>query len=151
MPTWNAKSEEESLEYLYPALAKEWHPIKNPMSPKDIRPDVYKSVWWICPNGHEYQSWVYYRTVRGRGCPICSGRRFCKENCLKIVNPGLAQEWHPTKNKPLPPDQVLPNSNKKVWWLCPKGHEWEANISNRNHGTGCPFCNRDRRRSSKEK
>jgi hypothetical protein len=142
VPFWNAKSEEESLEYLYPTLAKEWHHIKNPMSPKDIKPEVNKLVWWICPNGHEYQSWVYYRTVRGRGCPFCSGRRLCEENCLNTVNPGLAQEWHPTKNNPLTPNQVFSHSNKKVWWVCSNGHEWEATICNRSNGTGCPQCPR---------
>ncbi len=150
MPTWNPKSKKESLEYLYPALAKEWHPDKNQISPRDIKPNACKPVWWICPNGHEYLSWVYYRTVRGWGCPFCSGRIFWKENCLKTVNPGLAQEWHPTKNKPLTPNQVWPNSHKKVWWVCSRGHEWEARISNRNYGSKCPFCNKSRSRASEE-
>ena len=34
----------------------------------------------------------------------------------------------------------MPNSDKKVWWKCSKGHEWEATIINRNKGTGCPYC-----------
>ena len=32
------------------------------------------------------------------------------------------------------------NSNKKVWWKCIKGHEWEAIIANRNKGKKCPYC-----------
>jgi Probable Zinc-ribbon domain len=143
VPTWKAKSEEVSLEYLYPALAKEWHPIKNPMSPRDIRSDVYKSVWWICPNGHEYQSWVYYRTVRGRGCPFCSGpgRRFCEENCLQTVNPALAQEWHPSKNGSLIPQNIKARACETVWWLCPKGHSYQTMVHYRTvRGWGCPYC-----------
>lgn len=32
-------------------------------------------------------------------------------------------------------------SNKKVWWKCKNGHEWQAIISNRtNKNQGCPFC-----------
>ncbi|MBT6207676.1 MAG: zinc-ribbon domain-containing protein [Francisellaceae bacterium] len=38
----------------------------------------------------------------------------------------LAQEWHKEKNGKLKPEDVTKNSNKKVWWQCKKGHEWEA-------------------------
>jgi hypothetical protein len=34
----------------------------------------------------------------------------------------------------------MPNSNHKVWWKCKKGHEWEASVSSRNRGNGCPYC-----------
>ena len=29
---------------------------------------------------------------------------------------------------------------KRVWWTCECGHEWEAKISNRSNGNGCPYC-----------
>ena len=60
---------------------------------------------------------------------------------LATVNPELAAEWHPTKNDDLKPSDFLPNSSKKVWWLCSKcGYDWEANIGARNRGNGCPIC-----------
>jgi len=34
----------------------------------------------------------------------------------------------------------MPNSNKKAWWKCKKGHEWQATINSRNNGIGCPYC-----------
>ena len=34
----------------------------------------------------------------------------------------------------------MPNANKKVWWICERNHEWEATISSRNNGAGCPCC-----------
>ena len=146
MPTWNAKSKKESLEYLYPTLAKEWRPSKNgSLTPQEIKARACKSVWWICPNGHEYETLVYNRTVRGWNCPFCSGRRACKDNCLKTVYPGLAREWHPTKNGSLTPKDVVSGSSKKVWWVCSNGHEWEATIHNRNRRTGCPFCFRSKK------
>ncbi|MDP6459151.1 MAG: zinc-ribbon domain-containing protein [Candidatus Bathyarchaeota archaeon] len=62
--------------------------------------------------------------------------------------PELAEEWHPTKNGDLKPAQVTPGSGIKVWWKCSKrGHGWEAVTKERTRGTGCPFCNRERRRS----
>ena len=50
---------------------------------------------------------------------------------LLAVQPGIAEQWHPVKNGDLTPKNVLPYSNKKVWWVCSKGHEWEARINNR--------------------
>ena len=35
---------------------------------------------------------------------------------------------------------VLPQSSKKVWWLCDFGHEWQSTIANRSNGNGCPYC-----------
>jgi len=45
---------------------------------------------------------------------------------LKVFNPGLAAQWNPVKNGDLTPGAVTPGSGKKVWWLCEKGHEWQA-------------------------
>jgi len=56
--------------------------------------------------------------------------------------PHLVKEWHPTKNKELTPKQVAYGSNKKAWWLCNKGHDWETTPNQRTKpsGSGCPFC-----------
>ncbi|MCT1449571.1 zinc-ribbon domain-containing protein [Corynebacterium sp. p3-SID1194] len=59
---------------------------------------------------------------------------------LSAENPDLAKQWHPTKNQPLTPDQVTTGSGRKVWWIGPCNHEWEANINNRVRGAGCPYC-----------
>lgn len=133
--------EQESLQSLYPTLAEEWHPNKNgSLTPQEVKARACKMVWWLCPNGHSYQKWVQYRTVRGYGCPICSGRKVSKENCLKSVSPDLAKEWHPTRNRILTPTDVTHGSTKVVWWRCKNGHEWQAMIDMRSRGSGCPRC-----------
>ncbi|NIP32735.1 hypothetical protein GWN26_07380, partial [Candidatus Saccharibacteria bacterium] len=133
-------SPEYNLHAVNPLMAKEWHPLKNgKLSPKDVTPRSNKKVWWQCKKGHEWQSTVSHRS-RGQGCPYCSGRNATKENCLESVNKALAKEWHPTKNGTLTPANVTPGSGKKVWWLCRNGHEWQAFISNRSKGIGCPYC-----------
>ena len=59
---------------------------------------------------------------------------------LAVTYPQLVPEWHSTRND-LTPDEVTPQSSRKVWWQCLKGHEWQAAISNRSRsGTGCPYC-----------
>jgi len=60
---------------------------------------------------------------------------------LSVINPRLAKEWHPTRNGDLTPRNVTPGSGKKVWWICTRGHEWQARVYSRNRGSGCPVCN----------
>ena len=35
---------------------------------------------------------------------------------LSTTHPELAEQWHPTKNDELTPDDVVAGSNKKAWW-----------------------------------
>lgn len=109
------------------------------LTPNDVTPNSNKKVWWQCENGHEWEAVISNRT-RGNGCPFCYGRYALDGDNLQIVNPALARQWHPTKNQGLTPADIKTGSNKKVWWQCEKGHEWEAVISNRTSGSGCPIC-----------
>ena len=64
-----------------------------------------------------------------------------KEMSLLATYPELSKEWHPHKNKSLLPKNFSPNSSVKAWWLCEKGHEWQAVISSRSSGGKCcPYC-----------
>jgi hypothetical protein len=121
-------------------LCNEWHPSKNAnLAPQDVTPNSHKKVWWVCKNGHEWRVSIANRN-KGRGCPYCAGQKVCIDNCLKTLNLNLANEWHPTKNGELTPEDVVSGSRKKVWWLCKKRHEWKASIFSRSLGTGCPYC-----------
>lgn len=48
------------------------------------------------------------------------------ELSLAKTDPEIAAQWHPTKNGTVTPAEVRPNSFKKRWWTCEKGHEFEA-------------------------
>lgn len=54
--------------------------------------------------------------------------------------PILAAQWHLTKNGNKFPEDVKFGSNVRIWWVCEKGHEWEATPHNRTKGQGCPKC-----------
>ena len=125
----------------YPALARQWHPVKNqPLLPTEVLPGSHRKVWWLCPKGHEWQAQIKSR-VSGCNCPVCANRMLIPgENDLNTVHPELAQQWHPTCNGTLTPRQVLPGSHRKVWWLCSKGHTWQAEVAARVSGNGCPIC-----------
>lgn len=128
-----------------PELAKQWSFEKNGnLTPRMITRGSHKKIWWNCSEGHEWQAAVYNR-INGYGCPYCAGQKTIKgRNDLATTNPELAKEWHPTKNGDLLPCDVKEHSNKKAWWICSKGHEWQAVISSRAAGSGCPYCSGQR-------
>lgn len=65
---------EKSLAIVNPAVAAEWHPAKNgEVSPRQVDADHVMNVWWLCPNGHEYQATVRSRARGNRRCPTCYG------------------------------------------------------------------------------
>ena len=127
----------------FPNIAQEWHPTKNgDLTASDVKYCSSQKVWWICPEGHEYKQAVVQRTSRGQGCPICSSHKVLKEfNDLSTTHPEIAKEWHPTKNKKLTPADVIAGSQKKVWWLCSKGHSFLQSIIKRTkRNYNCPYC-----------
>ena len=136
------------LQFVFPEIAKEWNYEKNgELNPDQIVAHSNRKVWWLCPRGHEYEAAVSWRTSinRKRNCPYCANKKVLKGfNDLATVCPDVASEWHPSKNGKLRPDEVLSSSTKKCWWLCPKGHTYQASLNNRVHAgkqnTGCPIC-----------
>lgn len=139
----NIVAKRGSLAENNPELAREWHPIKNaPLTPWDISAGNDKKVWWRClkDERHEWEAAINSRNS-GVGCPICSGHKIIVGiNDLKTVRPDLAEEWHPTKNGSLKPTDVTLHNGRNIWWICKKGHIWNAKIANRADGNNCPFC-----------
>ena len=124
------------------SLLDEWMPERNgEIHPFSISYGSEKKVWWKCKEGHEWTATVNSRTM-GHGCPYCSGRMAVQgKNDLQTVYPNIAKEWHPLKNGELKPFEVTCRSNRKIWWLCTQGHDYEATINNRiRGGNGCPYC-----------
>ena len=117
----------------------------------------HQKVWWRCPQGHSYRSEVRIR-ARGTGCPFCAGHTVLpEENSLAAKFPDLLSEWDTEKNSPLlpqlaeqwdrkkngalTPEAVSAYSNRRVWWLCDKGHSFCAVIAHRvNRESDCPYC-----------
>jgi hypothetical protein len=135
-------SKENNLLAVSPETAKLWHPTKNgDLSPDQVTPHSGKKVWWRCRKGHEWKTTVGGMQSSKTGCPYCSGRIASEVYNLAVLFPELVKEWHPTKNGNLTPEQVTPGSDRKVWWQCKKGHEWQAIIGNRTRKKyNCPYC-----------
>ena len=138
-----AQAGENDLATLFPELALQWHPIKNgALSPEQVLPGSHRTVWWVCEKGHEWRASAASRTCGASGCPVCTGKKvIAGENDLASQFPAIAAQWHPSRNETLTPQQVTPNSNRKVWWRCGKGHDYRAVVAARTvSGSGCPYC-----------
>ena len=127
-----------------PELAKEWDVHKNlPSKPSEVLFTTSNKYWWICPKGHSYKAGVNNRYYNNTGCPYCSNQKvLVGYNDLKTVCPDLLNEWNYKRNLDVKPNNILPGSNKKVWWICRQGHEWSATVNSRSgkNKAGCPYC-----------
>lgn len=124
----------------YPDIAAQWHPTLNAhLDLSLIGPGSHKAAFWQCGTGHVWQAKVHSR-VAGSGCPDCAG--YVPRGRVKLTEraPHLVAEWHPRND--VSPEEFGAGSQRKVWWCCPVGHEYQARIANRSRGTGCPTCAR---------
>lgn len=152
------RKEEHSFVRVHPELLKYWDCDRNVgLNPKDIFYGSDKEVWWKCEKGHSYKQKVNSMSS-GNKCPICTKQAVIEETSLAFERPDIAAEWHPSKNKGLKdgrdfdistPNKVTIGSKQKVWWLCPRGHEYQAVIYTRRK-TGCPICDSEKRTSFPE-
>ncbi len=121
----------KSLADTHPELAGQ----ADGWDPRTLTYGTNKKVLWRCQFGHNWQSSVLNR-AKGNGCPVCSGRIADKgRNDLLTLNPVLAAEadgWDPSS--------VTCFSHQRARWRCAVGHLWEARISERSSGNGCPIC-----------
>lgn len=134
---------ENDLGTTHPEIAAEWNYEKNgAITPQKVVAGNSVKVWWRCKQGHEYQAIIYSRTTNHNGCPFCSGRQVAPgENDLASAYPQIAAQWHPTKNGVLTPNKVTVFSNRRAWWMCDKGHEFQTTIAVRvGKGSSCPYC-----------
>ncbi len=134
-----------------PFLLAEWDYEKNDREPEEYTPNSNEDVYWVCSKcGYHFRAKINNRTLR-KSCACCSGKVVVPGiNDLATTHPQLAEEWHPTKNGDLRPSDVTYGMAKRVWWICPEGHEYPASLLHRSSGTNCPVCNSGRQTSFAE-
>lgn len=141
--------EKGSFSAKHPELLQYWDFEKNgENTPQNTTAGSEYKAWWVCGKGHSYQQKVNAKS-NGAGCPICSSQILTVDNCLATTDPWLAAEWNSEKNGELSPYDVMRQSHTKVWWKCPRGHEWPAVVYSRLH-KGCPICDSEKRTSFPE-
>ena len=149
------------LETKAPELLKDWNYAKNTVLPSEIVCGYNKKVWWKCSVcGYEWEASPNMRFYRHTGCPACTHQIVRRKvdgaiqydsigrpiyNDLESVRPDIARQWDYERNGELKPADVNAGSERKVWWVCDKGHHYEASIyqratKNAGGGTNCPYC-----------
>jgi hypothetical protein len=131
------------LSTTHPDIAAEWHPTKNsPVLPNQIFGGQSRKVWWQCLEGHSYLASPNKRTTSKRGCKFCRGQeKISGLNDLATTHPHIMKQLHTSKNSDIDLSILGYGSNKKVWWQCIQGHEWESSIKSRVQAlTDCPDC-----------
>ena len=104
-------------------------------NPSAIKAGSSEKLAWKCSLDHRWMAQVNSR-VGGRGCPICSGKAVLfGYNDLITTHPVLASQAHNWN-----PSSITMGSDKKFDWICDEGHIWNASVSKRVSGRGCPSC-----------
>lgn len=128
-----------------PEIAKYWHPLKNSFSPDKLSSGSEKKVWWLGECGHSFNRSVKTMVSLTSRCPYCFGSAVLSGfNDIFTTHPDLiSKEWSYSLNI-LSPKAVSAGSNRKVWWVCDKGHEWKVGIAERTRKdfTSCPKCSK---------
>ncbi|WP_429595247.1 zinc-ribbon domain-containing protein [Arthrobacter crystallopoietes] len=136
---------ETDLATTHPHVASWWHPSKNRLKPTDVKAGSEKRVWWLCPDGHEFEQMIAYRAnQKKQQCPVDTGRLLLSGvNDLATKHPDLVAEWNYELND-VSPDQIVPGTTKRCW-TCEHGHTQHMQVSNRIRSGGCSECPPDRR------
>jgi hypothetical protein len=117
----------------HPELAAQAHG----WDPTTLKAGSDRIVSWKCSESHTWNARISNR-VRNSSCATCRGDQVLTGfNDLATTHPELAAQaygWDPTvvsaRNK----------SGSHFSWICKLQHTWEATLSNRIKGTGCPIC-----------
>ena len=150
-----------SLAYLEPDIAKEWHPTKNgSLTPDKVTRSVGKKAWWICRNHPELEEGYSYeclisdktrkemidkngKTRKRRGCPLCNNPILLQD---KRDNHFVAEcnKVHNNKYQYL---SEYKGVSEKILIYCPVEDEFfgvhgkfEQRAGNHKNGMGCPKC-----------
>ena len=138
-----------TLQAKYPDVAKLWSP-DNIRTADQVLPSTTVRFRWECPTCKA----SYYATIRdqveGKAlCPYCTDRKALPGyNSFAIRYPELVDEWYFLCNYALAdPDEILPNSILKVWWICPNNpaHHYPMTVTQRvtlfkRGRESCPYC-----------
>lgn len=139
-------TDDSSLAHLFPDVAALWHQTKNaPLTAWDVSGSSHRKVWWQCQKDetHQWEAQVNHTSRSEAHCQFCK----TETESLEARYPALSKSWHPTRNRPLMPSEVVPGSHMKVWWRCPANgkHVWLEVIRtmtrrHKKRSQICPHC-----------
>ena len=113
---------------VYPELLKEWDFSKNIKKPTEVTRCGGGKFYWLCKNGHSYQSTISHR-IDGTNCPYCGGQKVLEGfNDVATVLPEILEYWDYDKNI-IKPTEISKGSQKKVYFI-KDGKSYNTTINN---------------------
>jgi hypothetical protein len=125
---------------------------RNGVKASEVPSTGKTSYWWQC----KYCGRIYKNTPKNK-CFLhqecfCHAKEKWREKTiasrlipgktLADLYPDLLNEWDYAKNK-MKPDEIMPQSKQKVWWLCENGHSFQRSPADRMAARyACPICAR---------
>lgn len=106
-----------------------------------------RNIWFTCNKGHSYRTKMYGR-MHNAHCPVCYGRYAIPgETDLETFVKNhpeyqfILDEWDYDKNT-IKPSEIKPNSNKKIYLICKKGHCHSCRLAQLifSKKSNCPYC-----------
>ena len=79
----------DSLQDLYPEIAKEWHPTKNgKLIPSNFKKGSEFKAWWKCSKcGYEWCTSIKHRTGKKKnGCPNCAMKQIEPPKAVEMID-----------------------------------------------------------------
>lgn len=138
---WNIAGKRDGnlkLSESHPAIAAEWDYERNPRGPDEYAPGSQRVAYWICENGHSWSSPICHRTSTARHPASCQR---CK--AIAYSAPELARELHPKLNPKDTAYRVRKGSSEILYWVCERGHVFEASVAARlrkSYPAACDRC-----------
>ncbi|MEW2011000.1 zinc-ribbon domain-containing protein [Microbacterium sp. NPDC078814] len=104
---------------------------------------VSRKAWWVCDDGHSWETSPFVRGAALSGCPYCAGMDVWPgQTDLRTLFPDIAAEWatDPGVNAGTP-DTVSATAGRVITWLCPDGHAWRTSVAQRTKNrVRCRVC-----------
>jgi very-short-patch-repair endonuclease len=132
--------------------SKYWSEKNGDVNPSQVFKGTGNKYWFDCDIcGHKFESALKHITsLKPSWCPYCANppQKLCeKEECKTCCNKSFASheksKYWSVKNGDIKPRQVFKgSSNKKYWFDCDYGHEFESSLNEitGQHNTWCPIC-----------
>lgn len=136
------------LDTLFPTIGAQVHP-NNPLKATELTAASNKRTRWLCPKcSYDWYTTPYDRTRtdgKANGCPHCGGRvPITGLDDLETLFPHIAAELDTDRNGGILPSQLLPLSNRYLYWLCENNHSVRTQVSSRVRHWGCRKCSSSR-------
>lgn len=133
-------------------LDKYWDYDKNNEDPKKVHQGAHRSFWFKCygseiPHSH-FLDLRSFLAQKNKYCISCLKNKNLykrRKNNFFIVFPELKKELSPKRNKDIKLEDVYKTDEKRLYWICKKGHEYKMNARTKyqhhiKNEICCPKC-----------